>query len=261
MNNETNETVLITGASSGIGLELTRLFAADGANLVLVARSEGKLQRVADELRDQHRIDVWVLAKDLAECNAPQAIYDHLERENIPVDVVVNNAGFGALGPVAELDTQRQISMIQVNVTALTHLTRLFLPAMIKRNRGGILNLGSTVGFQPGPNMAVYYASKAYVVSFTEALAEELTDTNITVTCLAPGSTQTGFGADSGMGRSRMFQLSGAMNASDVAQAGYTGFRRGTVLVVPGLRNQVGIFLVRFTPRSVVRKVVKRLQS
>ena len=254
------ETALITGASSGIGWELARLFAADKSNLVLVARSRDKLEQLAAELRQQHSVTVLVLAKDLAEPTAPQAIFDELTAQGTTVDVVVNNAGFGLLGAVADLPLQRQLDMIQVNIAALTHLTRLFLPGMIERRRGGILNVGSTAGFQPGPRMAVYYATKAYVLSFTEALAEELVGTDIKVTCLAPGPTVTGFGVASGMDKSLVFRL-GTMGADVVARAGYRGFRRGKVIVVPGLRNKLTAFSVRLGPRSFVRKLVKRLQS
>ena len=191
---------------------------------------------------------------------APQAIFDQLTGQGHAVDVVVNNAGFGAVGPVASLPVERQMHMVQVNVVALTHLTRLFLPAMIERGRGGILNVGSTAGFQPGPNMAVYYATKAFVLSFTEALAEELVGSPVKVTCLAPGPTATGFGAVSGMEESLVFKL-GTMDARSVAQAGYRGFRRGKVIVLPGLTNKLGAFSVRLGPRAVVRKLVKRLQG
>jgi uncharacterized protein len=254
------ETALITGASSGIGWELAKLFAEDKCDLVLVARSKEKLLQLADELRSKHGVEVVVLRKDLADSAAPQAIIDELAARNMPVDVLVNNAGFGAVGPVATLPLEKQLEMIQVNVTSLTHLTRLFLPGMIERGRGGIFNVGSTAGFQPGPNMAVYYATKAFVLSFSEALAEELAGTPLKVTCLAPGPTATGFGAVSGMDNSFIFKL-GAMNATAVAQAGYRGFRRGKVVVIPGLKNKLGAFSVRFAPRSIVRKIVKRLQA
>ena len=256
----TAESVLITGASSGIGLELARLFAADKSNLVLVARSEEKLQQLAAELREQHGIEVRVVAKDLADATAPQSIFDELAAEGVPVDVVVNNAGFGAVGPVADLPVKRQIDMVQVNVTALTHLTRLFLPAMIERGRGGVLNVASTAAFQPGPFMTVYFATKAYVLSFTEALAEELTGTPVRVTCLAPGPTHTGFGAESGLGNTRLFKL-GLTDARTVAMAGYRGLRRGRLLVVPGLKNKLGASSVRFVPRVAARKVAKWLQG
>lgn len=254
------ETALITGASSGIGLELAKLFAADGSNLVLVARSQDKLDSLAEELRRDHGVEVLVLPKDLTDPAAPQAIFDQLSQQGVDVDVVVNNAGFGAVGPVATLPLDRQMDMIQVNVVALTRLTRLFLPGMIERRRGGILNVGSTAGFQPGPNMAIYYATKAFVLSFTEALAEELLGTGVQATCLAPGPTVTSFGAASGMDESIIFKL-GAMDATQVAQRGYQGFRRGKAIVITGMKNKLGAFSVRLIPRIVVRKVVKRLQG
>jgi len=254
------ETALITGASSGIGCELAKLFAAGKSNLVLVARRQEKLDQLAAELRRDYGVQVRVLAKDLADPQSPQAIFDALAAESVTVDVLVNNAGFGAVGPVAALPVERQMDMVQVNVMALTHLTRLFLPRMIERGRGGILNVGSTAGFQPGPNMAVYYATKAFVLSFTEALAEELVGSGVKATCLAPGPTATEFGVDSGMEKFTIFKF-GTMNAKTVAQAGYRGFRCGKVIVIPGLTNKLGAFSVRFVPRAWVRKLVKRLQS
>ena len=253
------ETALITGASSGIGWELARLFAADKTNLVLVARRQDKLDQVAAELRRDHGVQVQVLAKDLADPQSPQAIFDALAAENVTVDILVNNAGFGAVGSVADLPMEKQMEMVQVNVTALTHLTRLFLPGMIQRRSGGIFNVGSTAGFQPGPYMAVYYATKAYVLSFTEALAEEVIGTGVQVTCLAPGPTATGFAATAHLENKLLFRL-GTVDARTVAQAGYRGFRRGKVLVIPGLRNKLGALAVRFVPRAWVRKVTKRLQ-
>jgi len=252
-------TALITGASSGIGRELARLFAADKSNLVLVARRQEKLEQLAAELRRDHGAEVRVLAKDLAEPHRPQAIFAALAAESATVDVLVNNAGFGAAGSVAGLPPEKQQDMIQVNVTALTQLTRLFLPGMIQRRSGGILNVGSTAGFQPGPYMAVYYATKAYVLSFTEALAEELIGTGVRVTCLAPGPTATEFAAAADLEHKLLFRL-GTVDARTVAQAGYRGFRRGRLLVIPGPRNKLGVLAVRFVPRAWVRKVVKRLQ-
>lgn len=253
------EVVLITGASSGIGLELARLFAADGAELVLVARSEDKLTALAADLKNQHGTRSHVIVKDLARPDAAQQLVDELSRSGIQVDVLVNNAAFGARGTVAELPIQRQLDMLQLNVTSLTALTLLLLPGMIARGRGGVLNVGSTAGFQPGPMMAMYYACKAFVLSFTEALGEELRKTPLRVSCLAPGPTHTGFAAVADMEESNLFKL-GAMDAATVARAGYRGFRKGRFLVVPGLKNKIGTFLVRLTPRFLVRKVVKFIQ-
>lgn len=256
----TGETVLITGASSGIGWELARLFAADKSDLILVARSHDKLERLAVVLRQQHGCQTRVMAEDLARPDAPQRIFDQLHRDGVHVDVLVNNAGFGAAGLSAQLPLQRQLDMIQVNLAALTHLTRLFLPAMIERGSGGVLNLGSVGSFQPGPIQAVYCATKAYVLSFTEALAEELAGTGVKVTCLAPGATLTGFAAVAGMENALLFKL-GAMSARRVAQIGHRAFRAGRVLIVPGLGNRLLAFSVRFAPRWLVRKIARRLQS
>jgi uncharacterized protein len=254
------ETVLITGASAGIGLELARLFAADRNDLVLVARRKERLDSLAAELQRGYGVQVRVLAFDLADPKSPRAIFDAMAAEGVRVDVVVNNAGFGAVGPVVELPLERQRDMVQVNVAALTELTRLFLPGMIQRRSGGILNVASTAAFQPGPLMAVYYATKAYVLSFSEAVAEETAGSGVRVTCLAPGPTATEFAAVSGVEHKLLFRL-GTMDARTAALAGYRGFRRGRSLVIPGLKNKLGAFAVRLAPRVWVRKIVKRLQG
>ncbi len=251
------ETVLVTGASSGIGRELAKCFAGDGCRLVLVARKRQALQALADELRQAHRTQSEILPADLSEKEAPARIFGHLEANGTRVDVVVNNAGFGAYGQFAELPAGRQLDMVQVNVTALTHLTRLFLPGMIERRRGGILNVASVAGFEPGPLMAVYFATKAYVLSFSEAIAEELIGTGVTVTALCPGATATSF-AEAAKGRfSRRFQQL-AMSAETVAQIGHRAFRKGQVVAVSGWRNRFLAFSVRLGPRSLVRKIARR---
>ena len=255
-----NETVLITGASSGIGRELARCFAEDDAELVLVARRDEALRTVARELGDAHEITAHVVPSDLAEPKAPQALFDRLATDGITVDIVVNNAGFGARGPVAELDTQRQIDMVQVNATALTHLTRLFLPGMLDREHGGVLNVASTAAFQPGPNMSVYYATKAYVLSFTEGLAEEVRGTGVHVSCLAPGATDTAFADRADMEDTMLFKM-GAMTPAAVARAGYDGFRSNATLVIPGMFNKLTAASVRFVPRRVARKIAQSLQA
>lgn len=254
------ETALITGASSGIGLELARLFAADGADLVLVARSEENLNELAAELRTTHSCQVMVIARDLAKPDVPEEIFTLLERDGVHIDTVVNNAGFGLRGSTAELDLQRQMDMIQVNVNALAELTRLFLPAMIKNGSGGILNVASTASFQPGPNMAIYYATKAFVLSFSEALYEEVRSSGVHVSCLAPGATETGFAAVADMGNTLLFKA-GVMSSKQVAEAGYHGLRKNKPIVIPGLKNKFTAFSVRLAPRGVVRKLVRTLQN
>jgi hypothetical protein len=257
MNTLTCETVLITGASSGIGLELAKCFAADGCRLVLVARNTTALQSLARELQQTHKIEARVLTADLSLAETPKRIFDELRKAGVTVDVLVNNAGFGALGAFAELPLQRQLEMLQVNINALTELTGLFLPAMIQRQGGGILNVGSVAGFEPGPGMAIYHATKAYVLSFTEALAEELAGTNVTVTALCPGPTTTNFGNVANFLRERRLKKIPKMSAETVAQCGHQSFRKGRVLAIPGFRNHFLIFLIRIVPRRYVRKIAK----
>lgn len=254
------ETVLVTGASSGIGRELARLFAADGSRLVLVARRAERLKELAAELKAHRGLDHLALPFDLSDPESPKRILERLSAEGIRVDVLVNNAGFGLLGAFAELPLQAQLAMIQVDATSVVHLTRLFLPGMLERGRGGILNVASTAAFQPGPRMAIYYAAKAFVLSFSEALFEELSGTPIRVTCLCPGPTETEFGELSGLGKKPIFKLH-VMQAREVAHAGYRAFRRGKAIVIPGLLNRLAAFSVRFSPRSIVRKSVRRMQS
>jgi short-subunit dehydrogenase len=256
----TAETVLVTGASSGIGRELAKCFAADGSRLILLARKRHALQSLADELRQAHKTQSEILTADLSEPDAPTRIFRHLEANGTKVDVLINNAGFGAQGRFAELPLDRQLDMLRVNVTALTQLTRLFLPGMLERQRGGVLNVASTAAFQPGPDMAVYYASKAYVLSFSEAIGEELADSGVTVTALCPGATATNFAEAAGARFSSRF-LSWAMSAQAVAEMGHRGFRSGQVVVVCGWRNRLLAFSVRLSPRFVVRKIVKRLNA
>jgi hypothetical protein len=253
MSGANSETVLVTGASSGIGLELAKCFAADGSRLVLTARNTTALQSLADELRRTHNVEASVLAADLSLPETPERIFRELQGRGITVDVLVNNAGFGAWGRFATLPLQRQLEMLQVNVAALTHLTGLFLPGMVQRRHGGILNVASVAGFLPGPGMAVYYATKACVLSFTEALAEELIGTNVTVTALCPGPTATNFGKVAHAGKARMTRPA-RMSAEAVALYGHRAFRKQRVLAVPGLQNRLILLLTRFAPRSMVRK-------
>ncbi len=255
-----SETVLITGASSGIGLDMARIFAAQQSNLVLVARSTDKLNQLADELRAANSVQVEVISQDLGAADATTALCAELASRNLQVDVLVNNAGFGLRGTVADLPCDRQVNMVQVNVTALTELTRQLLPAMLERGRGGILNVASTAAFQPGPWMSVYYASKAYVLSFSEGLHEELRTRGVHVSCLCPGATATGFAAEADMESSLLFRL-GTMTSEAVARAGVDGLRANKAVVIPGLKNWISAFLVRFTPRFVIRMLVKNLQN
>jgi hypothetical protein len=255
------QTALITGASSGIGRELALRFAADEYDLVVVARRAAALDDLVREVTRAHGVAARAIAADLAQPAAPRQIFDELQRAGVRVDVLVNNAGFGAQGRMLEIPLERQLEMIQLNVTALTELTRRFVPDMLARNEGGILNVGSTAGFQPGPFMAVYYATKAYVIALTEALAEELSGTALRVSCLAPGPTATHFAEEANMTKTRLFRRLGTMEAADVARIGYEGWKNRKVIVVPGITNRVGVQLVRVSPRAVVRKLLRNLNT
>ena len=253
-------TVLITGASSGIGRCLASLFARDGYSLVLVARRGTVLEELAAELKALHSADVRVVPIDLADPTAPMRLFTDLQNAGVPIDVLVNNAGFGMQGAFAALPVERQLQMIHLNVTALAALTRLLLPSMLERGRGGVLNVGSTAGFQPGPYMAVYYATKAFVVSFSEAIADELSGSGLRVSCLAPGPTATAFAAHAGAAESRLFQ-GDTMSVEEVARIGYEGWQKGKPLVIAGARNRWRAFAVRFVPRAYVRKAVRELNT
>jgi hypothetical protein len=251
-----NETVLITGASSGIGLELAKCFAADGCRLILVARNTNALETLAQELRQTCRIEARVLTADLSLPKTPERIFEELSAQKITVDVLVNNAGFGANGSFAEIPLPRQLEMLQVNITALTELTGLFLPGLIQRRRGGILNVGSVAGFQSGPGMAVYYATKAFVLSFTEALAEELAAADLRISVLCPGPTESNFGSVARGHKSRRLKTA-KMTSTVVARYGHRAFRNGNIIAIPGLQNKTFVFLNRILPRWLPRKLVK----
>jgi uncharacterized protein len=251
------ETVLITGASSGIGLELAKCFAAGKSNLILVARNTAAMETLSAGLRREHKIETQIITADLSRPESPQKIFDELKGRGTTVEVLVNNAGFGLLGGFAELPLARQLEIVQVNVAALIALTGLFLPGMLQRQRGGILNVGSVAGFLPGPNMAVYYASKAFVLSFSEALHEELRGTGVAVTNLCPGPTSTNFSDVARRHRTRETQTP-KMSAALVAQIGYKDFRRDKCLSVPGPQNKfLAVLGSRILPRNAARKLVK----
>lgn len=250
-------TALITGASSGIGADLARVFAREGHDLVLVARSRDRLDALANELRKTHAATVQVVPADLSVPGAAGAIHELVARETSAVDVLVNNAGFGMRGAFVDLDAARQLEMIQVNLVALTELTRLFLPEMTRRGAGHVLNVASTAAFQPGPLMAAYCATKAYVLSFSEALALELKGSGVTVTCVAPGATDTRFGETAGVTSTRLFRA-GTMSSSAVAEAAYAATTRGKALAVPGCRNRLLSASVRFLPVATAARIALR---
>jgi uncharacterized protein len=245
-------TVLITGATSGLGLEFVKLFANDGYNLVLVARNTKKLEEIKQSYRT---LDVTVIPKDLSVPGASKEVFEEVERLGISIDVLVNNAGYGLMGNFDVLDIQKQSNMIQLNVTALTELTYYFLQKMKQRNLGRILNVASTAAFQPGPQMAVYYATKAFVLSFSEALVEELSGSSVTVTTLCPGPTKTNFGAVANVEGTKMF--SQAMPSDRVAKSGYEALMKGKRVIVTGGFNKAGALGAKFMPRSLAAKVAK----
>ena len=254
------KTALITGASSGIGLELARLFARDGYRLVLVARNRGVLRALGDELQAKHGIEVRVSPKDLAHPASPVELYQELQEAGFVLDVLVNNAGFGGAGSFLKTDWNKEAEMVQVNIVALTHLTKLFLP-QIRAREGKILNVASVAGFLPGPYMSIYYASKAFVLSFSEALAEELRGTGTTVTCLCPGPVATGFQERAGTGDAGMMRSPLVVDVQTVARAGYEGMKQGKRIVIPGWKNRMAVESLRVSPRSTVTKMVSRMHG
>jgi short-subunit dehydrogenase len=245
---------IVTGASGGLGLEFAKLLAADGHDLVLVARSAGKLETIADQLRSQHGVSIEVIAADLGVPDAAARLF-----EKVPAcDILVNNAGFASNGAFDTIPPARIREELLLDVVTLTELTRSYLPGMRERRNGRILNVASTAGFLPGPFMAVYYASKAYVLSFSQALSEELRGSGVTVTTLAPGATATGFAERADVAKTLLFRLPTA-GAAAVAQAGYRGMMSGKDLVVPGFSNQALAFVMRFTPRRLLLWISRKL--
>ena len=252
-------TALITGASSGIGLELARIFAENGVDVILSARSEDKLQALAKEVMATHNVKAEVIACDLSEVGAAQSLYDAVKSRGLGVDYLVNNAGFGVYGAFQDTAWQDEGAMLQLNVVALTHLTKLFMPDFITRGSGRILNVASTASFQPGPLMAAYFASKAYVLSFSEAIAYELKGTDITVTALCPGATATGFQDAAGAKGSRLFETRTLPTGADVAKYGYKVMMRGKRVAVHGLINRILAQSNRLAPRKLSMAITRML--
>lgn len=252
---------LITGASRGIGWDLAHLFAKDGYDLVVVARTQKALEELAGDLKETHGTRVWILLKDLSDPRAPEEIHRELSEQKVAVNVLVNNAGFATYGKFHQIDLKKELDLLQVNVVALTHLTKLFLRDMVAAGKGKILNLASTAAFQPGPLMAVYYASKAYVLHFSEALANELKGSGVTVTALCPGPTRTGFVSEAKLEKSGLFKNLSVMDSMTVARAGYEGMKKGKTIVIPGWNNKLIAQLNRIGPREWVAQSVRMIQS
>lgn len=254
-------TALITGASNGIGLELARVHASKGDDLVLVARNKVKLDELKLELEDKYKIKVYNIGKDLALTNAAQEVYEEMQKQNIQIDYLINNAGFGDFGMFVETDWNKELQMINLNITTLTHFTKMFLKDMVKRKSGRIMNVASTAAFQSGPTMAVYYATKAYVLSFSEAIDNEVSGTGVTVTTLCPGATESGFQAAAAMEESRLVKGRKLPTSKEVAEYGYDAMMKGKTVAIHGWVNWILANSVRFAPRSLIVKITRMIQD
>ncbi len=257
------KTALITGASSGIGLEFAKLLAKEKYDLIIVARSSDKLEKISKAIEKDFGVKVRVILKDLSENNSANEIFDELISEKVIVDIMINNAGFGSYGPFAESDLNNDLEMIRLNISSLVVFTNLFLREMLKRNSGRIMNVASTAAFQPGPYMALYYASKAFVLSFSEAVAEEISDSKVTISCLCPGPVKTGFQGRAGLQKAKLANknLLGMITAEEVAKIGYKGLMKGKRIIIPGKLNWLVAKAVNFTPRRLVTKIGKYIHS
>jgi hypothetical protein len=254
-------TALITGASNGIGLELAKIHASKGGNLVLVARNKSKLDELKKELENQYKVSVYIIGKDLSVFNSAQEVYDETYKQNIKIDYLINNAGFGDFGMFVDSDWNKELQMINLNITTLTQFTKLYLQDMVKHRSGKIMNVASTAAFQPGPIMAVYFATKAYVLSFSEAVNNEVSDKGVTVTTLCPGATESGFQAAAAMEESNLVKGRKLPTSKEVAEYGYTAMQKGKTVAIHGLMNWILANSVRFTPRSLVVKITRKIQE
>jgi short-subunit dehydrogenase len=258
---DSKPTALVTGASRGIGLALAKQLADNGHDVVLSARGRDALEAAAGVIEGKYNVNATVIPVDLRLPDAAEQLYNEVAAQKLEIGILVNNAGFGLGGEFMETDMQREAEMIQVNITALTQLTKLFGAAMMLRRQGRIMNVASTAAFQPGPLMAVYYASKAYVLSFTEAVAEELRDTGVAVTALCPGATDTDFAETAQVRSSRLFTRLGVASPEDVAAYGYRAMMRGERLAIPSLRDKIMIQSERFAPRALVTRLARLAQE
>lgn len=251
---------VVTGASSGIGAELARVFAEGGRALVLVARRRERLEQLAADLRSRHGVAVEVIAADLEDPDAPQSLVRAIAERGIAIDTLVNNAGFGLRGRFADQSYDGLVGMVELNVVAVTKLCRLVLPGLIAARRGGVINVASTAAYQAGPNLALYYATKAFVLSLSEALHEEAKGHGVKVTALCPGPTTTEFADRANMAGLRLFKV-GAMSASEVARLGVKGYEAGRAVVIPGFANRLGSIGAQLLPRVITRRIAGRIQA
>ena len=256
-----NKAALITGASVGIGYELSKIFAKNGYNLVLVSRTKQKLEAIAKELESKHGIQTKIIAKDLSKSTAPQELYDEIDLDGIEITALVNNAGFGLNGKFVNLSTEKQMELIQLNITSLTILSKLFGADMVKRRSGRILNVASTGAFQAGPFMSTYYASKAYVLLFSEGIRNELAQDGVDVSVLCPGPTHTEFGDRAEMNHTKILNVPWVMNAAEVAEAGFAGLMNRKKIIIPGVMNKILAFSTRLMPRSLLVLILRYLNQ
>jgi short-subunit dehydrogenase len=254
-------TALITGASNGIGLELARVHASKGGDLVLVARNKLKLDEIKAELETQFKVSVFTIGKDLSAIDSAREVYDETTKQNIQIDYLINNAGFGDFGMFVETDWSKELQMINLNITTLTQFTKLYLRDMVKRRSGKIMNVASTAAFQSGPTMAVYYATKAYVLSFSEAVDNEVSDKGVTITTLCPGPTESGFQAAAAMEESNLVKGKKLPTSKEVAQYGYAAMMKGKTVAIHGMINYLMANSIRFSPRALVVKLTRKIQD
>lgn len=255
---ELNKTVLITGASSGIGLSFAKIFAREGYSLILVSRDKTKLETVKQELEKKYQQKISIIAKDLSLPTAAKEIFDEIQKLGTQVNTLINNAGWGDYGAFTESNLEKQLNMIDLNIRTLTELTHLFLPIIHKQKVGYILNISSILGFVPGPFMSVYAATKAYVLSFSEALNEELRGSNVSVTTLCPGQTATNFFNRTMEGSAESFENIG-MNSDEVAEIGYRAMLQKKSVIVPGAKNKIFTFLPRLLPRQLITRITRSI--
>jgi short-subunit dehydrogenase len=256
-----NKTALITGASGGLGYDLASIFAENGFNIVLVARNNGRLLDLANQARQMFGVSAHVISKDLSRSEAPLEIFKELQSIDVKVDVLVNNAGYGILGAFGYSDPAQQINMLDVNIMAPVRLTALFLPAMLKKGEGRILNIASTAAFQPGPFMSGYYASKAFLVSFSAGLAEEIRDRGVTVSVLCPGPMATGFRARAGIKQPTLFATLADVDSRVAARSGFEGLMAGKSIMIPGFLNKLGMLAGRIMPITLMARILGTVQK
>ncbi|PKH66941.1 short-chain dehydrogenase [Flavobacterium sp. ALD4] len=255
------KTALITGASSGIGFELAKIFAREGNDLVLVARNVSKLQELKNSLEKEFSIKAFIIAKDLSKIDSAQEVYNELKNKSIVIDYLINNAGFGDFGMFTDTNWKKEEEMIQLNITTLTQFTKLFLKDMVLQKKGKIMNVASTAAFQPGPTMAVYYATKSYVLHFSEAIDNEVRDKGITVTALCPGATESGFQDAADMNESKLVKGRKLPTSKEVAEYGFRAMMKGKRVAIHGLFNSIMANSIRFTPRALTVKLVRLIQD